>query len=251
MEKNMKNKVLFISATHGDEGFSIPILNVLEKEYSKIKYNYDWIIGNPRALKLKIRGTEGNLNRLAPGNARSKIYEEKRAYEIMQIARKFDYVIDLHGARSDCGIVIIICNPTLSNFILAGMLNINRIVIWSTNEDLTKGPITQFCKTGLEIECGKKTDPKIQKKLEKILAQFVLTYQSNDINNIIKNLREKEIFQVYDKLIKQNSNLQDFKLVREKDEQFYPFMSNQYPDLACYKLKKVKFTDLFLSQSKI
>lgn len=46
-------------------------------------------------------------------------------------------------------------------------------------------------------------------------------------------------------------SLRDFKKANRNNENFYPFMSNQYPDMACYKLKKVKFTELFLSQSKI
>lgn len=39
--------LLFIAASHGDEGFSIPVLEKLEKNVPKEKYGYDWIIGNP------------------------------------------------------------------------------------------------------------------------------------------------------------------------------------------------------------
>lgn len=247
----MKNKVLFISATHGDEGFSIPVLNELEKRYPKDKFAYDRIIGNPKALKLSIRQTEGNLNRLAPGNPNSNIYEERRASKIMQIAKKYSCVIDLHGADSDCGIVIIMCNPTLSNFILAGMLDIQKIIIWDTKEDIKKGPLTKFCPRGLEIECGSKTNLKIQKGLEKILTKFIKNYQSISIREVIDNLEKKEILQVYDKLMGIGKGLQDFRKTSRNNEDFYPFMSNQYPDMACYKMKKIKLENLFLSQSKI
>lgn len=248
----MKKKILFISATHGDEEFSIQVLDKLERKYPKDKYCYERIIGNPKALNKKVRYTDSNLNRSAPGNKNSKSYEERRAFEIMEIAKNFKYVIDLHGADSNCGLVLIVCNPILPNLILAGMIDVGRIVIWRTNEDLKKGPLTQFCKpAGLEIECGKKTDLKIRKKLKKVLTKFIKTYRTTTIQEIMDNLRKKELYIVYDKQVRKNCNLQDFKKVKSKNEVFFPFMSNVYPKIACYKMKKIELGKLFLSQSKI
>lgn len=248
---NLKQKLLFISATHGDEGFSIPILDSLEKRYPKADYCYDRIIGNPRALEKQIRFMEKNLNRSAPGDKNGKFYEERRAFKLLKKARDFDYVIDLHGAPSKCGIVIIICKPSLANFTLAGMLDIKKIVIWSTNEDYKSGPITQFCKTGLEIECGEKTDLKIQRKLKTILEKFIKNYQQIRTEEIIENLQKKQIYAVYDKQETFGQELEDFKKVVSGTEEFFPFMSNTYPELACYKLRKIKFEELFLEQSEI
>lgn len=242
----MKNKILFISATHGDEGFSVKVLNELERKYPKFKYGYDRIIGNPNALAKNIRYLDADLNRSAPGNKKSRFYEEKRAFEIMKIAKKFEYVIDLHGADSSCGIVIIICNPTLPNFVLAGMLEIKNIVIWRTKEDLKSGPLTQFCKpAGLEIECGRKTDLRIQDKLKRILSKFMKTYQKIGIKKIMDNLKEKELYVVYDKQNIKDNSLRDFENTRRENETFYPFMSNVYPEIGYYKMKKIKFEELF------
>lgn len=248
----MKNKVLFISATHGEEGFSVKILDKLEKKYPKSKYGYERIIGNPKAFSKNIRYLDSNLNRSAPGNKNSKFYEKKRAFKIMQITKKYKYVIDLHGADSDCGVVIIICNPILSNFVLAGMLEIKKIVIWRTKEDLNKGPLTEFCKpAGLEIECGRKTDSKIQDKLKQVLNRFIKTYRKISIEKVMKNLRKKELYVIYGKQNNQDCSLQDFKKTKRGNEIFYPFMSNVYPKIGCYKMKKIKLEKLFLSQSKI
>lgn len=244
-------KILFISATHGDEGFSIKVLDELERKYPKDKYGFERIIGNPRALALGVRGTDGNLNRLAPGKPKSKIYEERRAFGIMKIVKNYDYVIDLHGANSKCGIVIIICNPILPNFILAGMFDIKKIVIWSTKEDYKSGPLTQFCKTGLEIECGIKTDLEIQKELKIVLKKFIKNYQKMDVKKIMDNLRQKELYVVYDKLMGKDKSLQDFKKIKKEREVFYPFMADAYPGIACYKVRKIKFQKLFLAFSKV
>lgn len=248
----MKNKVLFISATHGDEEFSIKVLDELERKCPKDKFAYERIIGNPKALAKKERYLDANLNRSAPGNKNSKLYEEKRAFEIMEIAKKFDYVIDIHGADSNCGIALIICNPTLPNFILAGMLTVKKIVVWATEEDLKKGPITQFCKpAGIEIECGRKTDFIIQNKLKTVLLKFIKSYQKITIKDIMSNLKKKELYLIYDKQTKKDSNLEDFKKIKNRNEIFYPFMSNVYPNIACYKMKKIELGKLFLSQSNI
>jgi len=248
----MKKKVLFISATHGDEGFSVKVLDRLEKKYPKYRYGFERIIGNPKAYRKNVRYLDANLNRSAPGNKNSKLYEKRRAFEIMKIAKKFNYIIDLHGTDSSCGIVIIICNPILPNFILAGMLSIKKIVIWRTKEDLKNGPLTQFCEPpGLEIECGRKTDPIIQTKLKKILSKFIKIYQKITVKEIMDNLRKKDLYVVYDKQLGKNINLQDFKKVKNRNETFYPFMSNVYLKIACYKMKKIKLEELFLSQSKI
>jgi succinylglutamate desuccinylase len=247
----MKKKILFISATHGDEGFSIKVLDELEKKYPKDKYGFERIIGNPQALSLNLIQKEANLNRSAPGNLKSPLYEERRAAEIMAIAKRFQYVIDLHGANSRCGIVLIICKPSLPNFLLAGMFKVKKVVIWSTREDYQSGPLTQFCETGLEIECGPKTDKRIQKKLKMVLENFIKNYQKINIEEIMKNLKNKKFYAVYDKENQTDKTLIDFRKVRKGKEEYYPFMSNVYPNLACYKLRKIKFEELFLSLSKI
>jgi len=248
----MKKKILFISAIHGDEGFSIKVLDELERKFPKDKFAYERIIGNPKALARNVRYLDSNLNRSAPGNKNSKLYEEKRAFEILEIAKKFDYVIDIHGADSDCGLAIIICNPILPNFILAGMISIKKIVVWTTKEDLKKGPLTQFCKpAGLEIECGRKNDFIIQNKLKKVLARFIKSYQKVTTKDVVNNLKKKELYVIYDKQTKKDSNLQDFKKVKNRNEVFYPFMSNVYPKISCYKMRKIKLEKLFLSLSNI
>jgi len=247
----MKKQILFISATHGDEGFSIKVLDELEKKYPGDKYGFARTVGNPKALSLNVKQIEANLNRSAPGNSKSPIYEKRRAAEIMIKAKKFQYVIDLHGANSSCGIVLIICKPSLPNFLLAGIFNVKRVIIWSTKEDYKSGPLTQFCETGLEIECGPKNEKRIQKELKMVLKNFVKNYKKIAIDEIMKNLRNGEFYAIYDKENQINKSLTDFKKVKKGKEEYYPFMCNVYPNLACYKLRKIKFEELFLSLSKI
>lgn len=249
---NMKNKILFISATHGDEGFSIDVLDAIEKKYPRREYGYGRIIGNPRALKNNTRYIEVDLNRSAPGDINSNVYEEKRAAEIMKIANKFKFVVDLHGAISRSGVVIIISRPSLINIIFSGMFSIKKVVIWYTKNCLENGPLTEFCdKPGLEIECGPKNDPKIQNELKKILEQFLINSKDLNMENTIQNLRNKEFYVIYDRKLGDGKELNDFVEAKEGREKFYPFMTNQYEGIECYKMRKVNIEELFLALTKI
>lgn len=244
----MKNKFLFVAATHGDEGFSIPILEELSKEFPKKEFGYDWIVGNPNAHKKSIRFTEKDLNRSAPGIKSSSIYEERRAAEIVELSQNYDFMIDLHGAASNCGIVSIIPLPTFANLVLASLFNVDKNVIWYAKSSLTNGPSVQFSKCpAIEIECGPKDLKSTSIKLNKILRDFLRLSQKPHINDFLNRVSKKEFYAVYDKLDGDHNNtFKDFTEKRIGIETFYPFMSNQYPDIICYKMKKVKVEDLFL-----
>ena len=93
-------KVLFIAATHGNEQDGVKVMRQLEKELPKEEYGYDWIIGNEKAFAANVRFTEQYLNRSAPGDSNSPIYEVRRAAELIEYGKKFDVVIDLHGTKN-------------------------------------------------------------------------------------------------------------------------------------------------------
>lgn len=248
-EISMKNRFLFILATHGDEGFSLSLIKNLEKKFPKEKFGYDWIIGNPKALEQKRRFIETDLNRCAPGNLNSQIYEEKRAAEIIEVASDYDFIVDIHGSASNCGIITIITYPTLQNLILASSLGIKRNVIWYAKSSLKKGPLTQFVKCpSVEIECGPQNNENIRKKLSKTLREFIIA-QNNKKNliNVLKNLPKREFFVVYGKKEgNSNQKVTDFEQTEIDGEKFHPFLANQYPGILCYKTKKVNIEDYFL-----
>lgn len=247
----MNNKILFISATHGNEEYSIKVLDSLEKKYPKSEYGYERIIGNPKALKRDIRFIERDLNRSAPGDIKSKVYEKKRAAEIMKISEEFKYVIDLHGSNSKCGVTVIIPYPSVRNILLSGLFDIKKVVIWYTKKSYKNVPLTQYCKPpGLEIECGPKKDPKISIALKKVLEKFLRDQEGMGIEQLITRLKNKEFYLVYGIYKSKNKITKDFKKIETEKEKFYSFMSaNQYPGkITCYKMRKIKFEDLFLSK---
>lgn len=243
----MNKQVLFILATHGDEGFAIDILKKLEKIMPREKYGYDWVIGNEKALTKGVRSTEADLNRSAPGTVRSSIYEERRSVEIIRLANTYDFVIDIHGTVSNSGIFIIIPKPSYQNIVFTAMLPVERIILWYSKQSLINGPIVQFCKpSALEIECGPKNDYKTSASLERILINFLRILNSLDYRKLIKNMKRKEFFAVYGYQKEWNQNLRDFQPIKTKGEQFIPLLVTQYKGIACYKMKKISFPDLFI-----
>lgn len=245
MKKNPL-QTLFICATHGDEQFSIPVMENIERKYSKNKYNYDWIIGNPKALKKEVRFIDVDLNRNAPGSLSSHLYEEHRAAEIVNIAGNFDIVIDIHGAKSDCGICTIVSKPSLENLLLATQLNCENNVIWNSISSRKIGPLNQHIgKPSIELECGPKDSRIIADKLYRIISDYL-----EKKNSLILPNNKHKWFTVSSKLNKTDHDNKvqtiDFKQYQSEFGTITPFLSqNTYSDGTFYSLTEIKFDKIF------
>lgn len=246
--KTDRGMLLFITATHGDEGFSIEIIKSLEYDLPKQSFGYDWIIGNPEALKQNTRKITFDLNRIAPGNIEAADYELRRAAEVIAESRQFRSVIDIHGTVSDVGICTIIPYPTLENLFLSLCLPIQRNVIWYAKASSEKGPITQYSQQpALEIECGPKDSEKVAEELKRVLLLTISRMQGIQPVDIAQSIKEKEFYVVYGECRKQADGMTDFQEIEIDGETFYPFLVNKNRgEIVCYKMKKVNIEDLFL-----
>lgn len=221
----MRNKKqLFLAATHGNEGFTIPILEKLSKQFV-----FDWEIGNPKAYAKNLRFTEKDLNRSGPGNQTSKVYEERRACELITKGKEYKTVIDLHGTIGKTGIFVIVTNPNWKNIELAKNLNIKNVVLWPGL--IPTGPLTQFISNSLEIECGPKSEKETAVKLEKILREYL-----SGENKIIK-----QNFFIVSGVFTQETNkpMKEFTKFTYRNNSFYPLMIGQYSKIKCYMMQKL------------
>ncbi len=112
-----KKDILFIGATHGDEPIGLEALCEIRRRCPELYF--DFIVGNPRALQQAKGWIDYNLNRAAPGDSGAREYEKRRAYEVLEMAKNYQYVVDLHGTKTKAGIFIIITNPKKENFYLS------------------------------------------------------------------------------------------------------------------------------------
>lgn len=237
-------KILLLTAMHGDEKMGRHVLQKLQKEKPG---KFTWIIANEQAQKTQIRFVDADLNRVAPGIKDAKEYEVRRAYELLKIVKDYKYLIDIHDTIANSGIFTIITNLKLENLFLAVALPIRNIVIWASKKSKKIGPLTRFVSCGIEIECGPRNSKKIQEQLYDIIKSII----DKGIVFDKKSISSKVLFQVYGKFTKSEfskkhlGELKDFKKVKIKDESFYPLLVGQYEDAICYKMKRINFWDKF------
>jgi hypothetical protein len=97
-------KYLIIGGTHGNEPLGVGVCKKLEA--LKI-INLSVLYANEQAIKQNKRFINQDLNRVFPGSPKGS-YEVKRAQEIINISKSFDYVIDFHNTNcpnNNCGFV--------------------------------------------------------------------------------------------------------------------------------------------------
>lgn len=248
----MNRKILFIAGTHGDE----PIGRALLKKFSNqgdIKALYKSVIGNPRALAQNKRFTEVDLNRVAPGDANSPIYEIKRASELVTLFKQFDYIIDFHETKANDRIIIIIPRLSRESLALALAFNIDEILIWpSSSPNVDKGPLVRFAQFGIEIECGTKNSfESTCENLTKVIIEFL----KKGISRVEKNLllqpadvKRKKFYLVYGKIDPrevEGIDLQDFGQIDTGKEKFVALLFGKHQCLKGYKMRVLDSRDIF------
>ncbi len=242
-------KILFITATHGNERDGVEVMQQLEQEFPKEEYSYDWIIGNEKAYARNERYTEQDLNRSAPGSSESPIYEVRRAAEIIELGKNFDIVIDLHGTKTDSGIVTIIPYPSRENIALAKAAGLQRNVVWYSESSKTAGPLVQHMSVpAIEFECGPKGTSEAFTLTYDAVRRFIMA--NYDGVNVDEN---NEFYTVYGKLLGEHDPLlEDFVLATRQGDSFYPFLSgNEYPGITCYKMHKIESSQIPFMQEDL
>jgi succinylglutamate desuccinylase len=234
-------RLLFGVCTHGDEEVGLQAVRKLKRtSFSK---DFDFVIANLMAYARGVRFVDCDLNRCGPGSLKSEKYEERRAAELIALARDYDWVIDLHGApNKNCGTFIIISKPTWENLLLASWLGIANIVVWSSAKDKPTGPWARFVRMSIEIECGDKLNKETVINLEKKLREFLRKERTGLLGLCLeKNLEDKNLFVVTGKIQDEDykEKLIDFQATKYQGEEFYPLLAGDYPGINCYQMKKV------------
>lgn len=249
----MKKKLLFVIGTHGDEPIGSNLLDRLSQKQD-LPVIYDSIIGNPRAVKKNKRFTEVDLNRAAPGDLSSSVYEVKRAAELVEMFKKFDYIVDFHETKANDRIIIIIPRLRRESLALAITFDdIKEILIWPPySPDVTTGPLVQYARFGIEVECGTKTSfQKTLLKLEKIITNFLETGIKEVENNLglpISKIKEKKFYLVYGRIEPDKfseSELQDFKEISTSKETFTPLLFGKHQGLKGYKMQLLDISEVY------
>lgn len=220
----MAKETLVITAVHGNEAFSIPVVEKLSSQF-----DFEWIIANPEALQQNCRFLESDLNRSGPGNPNSPLLEERLAFRLIQKGQEYQQVIDIHGTVADTGVFLILGDANWQNIELAKKFDVENVVLWPGLVDT--GPLCQFIPRSLEIECGPKNSPDVFRELERVLTAFLAETTP---------AKTQQFFIVTGKLTGvESSQLKDFEQTTLDNNTFYPLLAGQYPDTSCYMMQKL------------
>lgn len=235
-------RILCIGATHGDEPIGVRAL----EELSKTETGFDWIVGNPPALERNTRAFEGDLNRSAPGDLASPQYAKRRAAEILAKAKDYDWCIDIHGTTAYSGIFLILTKLTRENLALAARLNVPRIVYWPIISPELAGPLSEYFSCGLEIECGPKSMPRVERELTKILRDFLQQRTFNWSEQQTRDrLATRELYEVDGVCKTPRTDLEEFVPTEIDGEIRTPLLVGQYKDkgVTCYTIRRRMLQD--------
>lgn len=245
----MRKVPLFIGATHGNEPIGCNVL----KKLSKKRSDFDWTIGNLSAYEKNVRYVKQDLNRSAPGNLDSAIWEEKRAAQLIDLSKNYTSTIDIHGTDSNTGIFILVTNPTVQNIQLALRFDIKNIVIWPSVTPEMQYPPSEFFRCGIEIECGSQNKPSTADQLEGILENYLesFTPEIDDAQVTSSHLKGKSIYMLMGSVAKEelptDKPLTEFEKITTKNEPWYPLFIDvyeDYQDIRCYKLRQLTIEEV-------
>ncbi|MFC1618127.1 succinylglutamate desuccinylase/aspartoacylase family protein [Patescibacteria group bacterium] len=225
----MLKKTLLIAATHGDEKIGLEVIQTLRQQgYGKF---FDWLIANPAALNKNQRFIDADLNRAYPGNKNASERENRLAVRNMAIARRYQYVIDIHEASEGYEDFIIIPRPKISTAFPLGRIDLEKILLWPD----PPGPLGSVLPQAIELEFGMNNCHRRSK--EKRALDIVKKFLEGKRNN-----KAQQKYSVYGKLLcsqAKSTKLRDWQPAEINGEKFIPLLVNQYSDLGiyCYKMR--------------
>lgn len=208
-------QINFISAIHGDE--YMPTLALAS-------INVAQVIGNPRALALRKRYVEKDLN--ASFGTKGELYEERRAKELGKILDPHNLVLDFHTFSVESEPFVIIVD--LKMLSLARLLGLKHIVYMKHNIKGGHALINHY--SGVSVEVGRHDQPESFDRTIEIVKRL-----SRNKNKSGK----AQIYEVYDR-IKKRGNYINFK----KTDEFTPILYGEraYDELGFYGLAAREIT---------
>ena len=168
--------VLILGGVHGNEQCGVEAIQTYLKNLQIVKGTLRLIIANPKAVELKQRYIEENLNRcFNPLKKVTGSYEEQLAHELKKHMDWADLCLDIHSSNSKESIPFIIAEE--NNFAWVAPFPFSLVV--SGFDTFEPGGTDTYMhehhKVGIGIECGYMGDVR-SAELAKTAARQFLTF---------------------------------------------------------------------------
>jgi tryptophanyl-tRNA synthetase len=194
-------KLILVCCLHGNERYG---LSVCESQSL-----FPFVLANEKALKENKRFIDSDLNRVFPGNEEGN-YEERRAAEILEKIKDFDYVLDLHSSSNRCPLFGIITKPNKEKIEFAKKLGLKKLIIMP--ESFASGKaLIDFVKYGLSIEIGPHENLDNKKQVSALIENFAENKSYNE---------DIEVFEIFE-IIRDKADeilIENFKEVKKGEK---------------------------------
>lgn len=254
--KNRKSPfVAIIGCLHGDELIGKRVISTLKKV--KIKNGrLITIIGNERAVRMKRRFVNQDLNRSFPG-VKNGNHEECLAHDLRSKLSDVDFVIDIHSTTTNVRDLAIITRKNKKTLELVNLFSPKRVALIVAN--IGKKALTYHCKAGISLEYGKDKDSNVEKKILRDIMTMLANLDMVDFKSKVKK-NSSEFYKITGLIKKQvgfelNNEIKNFKIVKtgnlialnglkkkKAKFDFYPilFGKNSYRDIYGFAAEKVE-----------
>ena len=232
-------KLILVCCLHGNERYG---LSVCESQSL-----FPFVLANRRALEENKRFIDSDLNRVFPGNEEGN-YEERRAAEILEKIKDFDYVLDLHSSSNRCPLFGIITKPNKEKIEFAKKLGLKKLIIMP--ESFASGKaLIDFVKCGISIEIGPHENLDNKKQVLDLIENFAENKSYNE---------DIEVFEIF-KIIKDKADeilIENFKEVKKGEKiyenqiaefDFIPvlFGEEAYNGILCLAARRIEPDNLY------
>lgn len=246
--------VALVGSLHGDEPVGARVLDEIGN-LQLIKGQIITVIGNPLALKKRVRFIEEDLNRSflkEPINTR----ERKIAKKIMKEISSADFVIDIHSTTTNTNGVVIVSSLNKKIKEAIDVMKPKNVVLISS---MAKYSLIGSVSHSVSLEYGEHHKEKTYRESLEAVLRF-LSYQGIIERKRAKKSEEKiNYFKVSGAVKRPNdfkmNPIKNLSLVRKGSilgyvasqpikakESFYPFLfgPKSYPDIMGFKAKKIQ-----------
>jgi succinylglutamate desuccinylase len=247
-------KILLNILTHGDEQIGLRVA----REIRKLKIAPKTLtihVANKKAYLARKRYIDQDLNRSFPGKKQGN-HEERLAYKLSRLVKKFDLVIDIHSTKSDLKDALIVTKLDAETLRCVKVISPKYLLLMRAT---TNNALISNAKIGLAFEYGKDNNLAAAKKVVRDLGRL---FVSLGIITVLQKSRSgpTQYFEVLKAAKKPKGyrllkTIKNYKLVHKGDvyarsgknvltaeEDFYPilFGDNTYQEYFGFKAKGMR-----------
>jgi uncharacterized protein len=170
--------VVVMAGVHGNEVGGVRALEEARERMSMGRGVVYWVLANPGAIELDVRGVDGNLNRMfRPESELSSwersSYERVLARELMPYLDECDAMLDLHSVYTSPATPFVICEE--NGYEIARKMPFEVVSSgWDPiHPGSTDGYVNNQGKIGMCVECGQHDEPGTKERALETIEVFL------------------------------------------------------------------------------